>query len=479
MITYFDLGTGALPTVGWDGADWYSLHQDNLFYRVFKNGALYLSANVTPGTLSFPKLDGTRAVLRDGTVGYVWPDVRQAFDPTKVALVDPCTGNDPIIQGSGYYAWITGGFAYQIQRQPIAGGAIVNLGTGAPTGLSRILSNGAVVLVDTDRNFRINGQVVGTRPAFSGGAVACEDIGSGIRVIYGTGPHLHLWPGEIAFTPQIALGATALLVATYGGGSGEPRVALITLDEFTGPFPSTPPGTPGGPFGPNPNLPATGATPQQKNADAAKLAAARRPRPVFPRVDEVKDEAAQTGLRILFDRVFEVEQQIIGTGGVNSQIAGLQSQRDSDQASLTTQLAQMSVAGQGTSIALGGAFPTPTPPGGQNPPPQGGGIANQIDVVIAARATYDALGPGVERAGRITNQVAWDLRNQGVGVVRKTSGTNWMGWSIDVIMVSPGGATYDILRDAEGDAEPQWSRTSPTGFGDIDDWQAPVDPSSI
>ena len=72
--------------------------------------------------------------------------------------------------------------------------------------------------------------------------------------------------------------------------------------------------------------------------------------------------------------------------------------------------------------------------------------------------------------------MAWDLKDLGVGVLSKTSGTNWHGWSIDVIMVAPGGATYDILRDAEGDADPIWSRTSPSGFGDLDDWQAPLIP---
>jgi hypothetical protein len=221
-------------------------------------------------------------------------------------------------------------------------------------------------------------------------------------------------------------------------------------------------------------------TPTQKLRDAAKLAAARRPRAVYPHLKQIKDADAQAATRILYDRIFQVEQLIAGAGGVNQQIAAVQAEQAQRAAAVQTQIEQLTVAGTGTSVAVGGAFPTPTPPGGggTDPGDPGGGIANQLAVVEAARLTYDAF-TGVERAGRIVNQVAWDLRNMGVGVLRKTSGTNFMGWSIDVIMVSPSAATYDILHDAEGTADPIWTRTSETGFGDIEDWQAPIDPTSF
>jgi hypothetical protein len=41
------------------------------------------------------------------------------------------------------------------------------------------------------------------------------------------------------------------------------------------------------------------------------------------------------------------------------------------------------------------------------------------------------------------------------------------------------GATFDILGDAEGDADPQWGRTKPSGYGDVDKWRRPVDPGGV
>jgi hypothetical protein len=104
-------------------------------------------------------------------------------------------------------------------------------------------------------------------------------------------------------------------------------------------------------------------------------------------------------------------------------------------------------------------------------------IPNHIDVVKAARARYDALA-GPERAHRIVNAVAWELRHEGAGLFLKTGGTRFADRSLDVIIFK-GGETFDVLKDAEGKAEPAWSRTRPTGMGDPKKWRAAEDPGPV
>jgi hypothetical protein len=104
-------------------------------------------------------------------------------------------------------------------------------------------------------------------------------------------------------------------------------------------------------------------------------------------------------------------------------------------------------------------------------------IPNHIDVVKAARARYAALA-GPERAHRIVNAVAWELRDEGAGLFLKTGGTRFADRSIDVIIFKSG-ETFDVLKDAEGKAEPAWSRTRPTGMGDPGKWRAAVDPGPV
>jgi len=104
-------------------------------------------------------------------------------------------------------------------------------------------------------------------------------------------------------------------------------------------------------------------------------------------------------------------------------------------------------------------------------------IPDHLDVVKTARTRYDTLS-GPRRAHHIVNAVAWALRNEGAGLFFKRSGSQFNERSLDVVIYR-GGETFDILRDAEGRAEPSWSRTEPSGMGDPENWRAPVDPSVL
>ena len=104
-------------------------------------------------------------------------------------------------------------------------------------------------------------------------------------------------------------------------------------------------------------------------------------------------------------------------------------------------------------------------------------IPDHLDVVKTARTRYERL-TGPERAHHIVNAVAWTLRDEGAGLFFKRAGSQFKERSLDVVIFREG-QTFDILRDAEGRAEPSWSRTEPTGMGDPLNWRAPVDPAEL
>ena len=75
-------------------------------------------------------------------------------------------------------------------------------------------------------------------------------------------------------------------------------------------------------------------------------------------------------------------------------------------------------------------------------------IPNHLDIVKAARARYAALAVP-ERAHRIVNAVAWELRDEGAGLFLKTGGTRFADRSIDVIIFK-GGETSTCSRTPKG-----------------------------
>jgi len=111
--------------------------------------------------------------------------------------------------------------------------------------------------------------------------------------------------------------------------------------------------------------------------------------------------------------------------------------------------------------------PQPEP----EPPPMS--IPNHLDVVQAARNKFADLS-GPQRANAIVNEVAYQLRAEGAGTFYKPSGSNYNERSLDIIIFKPDGETFDVLGNAEGDARPQWSRSEPTGFGDVTNWREGV-----
>jgi hypothetical protein len=80
---------------------------------------------------------------------------------------------------------------------------------------------------------------------------------------------------------------------------------------------------------------------------------------------------------------------------------------------------------------------------------------------------------GPDGAFEITRRVAWELRDQGAGVLSKTTGNNAHGFAVDIVCFRDG--TYaDCLVDAGGANTPAWQING--GVIDVSRWTAPSDP---
>jgi len=138
------------------------------------------------------------------------------------------SGNDPVAIGNGYIAWQNQvGGVITIFRRSITGGTITNLGAGAPTGLSRIMPGGSVVLIDTDRNMF----PWGTRFWLAGSLAVAEDFtpppDNGIVGRFNNDPvtEFNLWPAQVAHTPHAATdGFGNYVIATW---NPTVRVAVV------------------------------------------------------------------------------------------------------------------------------------------------------------------------------------------------------------------------------------------------------------
>jgi hypothetical protein len=191
------------------------------------------SMPLSPGSLVFNRLTSHAGQLwmayRDGSTAILANLTKGTRETLGVS-----GGNDPVAVGHGFVAWqSTTGFA--VNRRALTGGTVARLGAGRPTGLSRIMPDGRVILIDDDR-FAVRG---GTRPCFASGIVVIEGPEAGNIVRFG-GSELMLWPREIAFTPKCTEVPGGWAITNWGAGFA--RTAVITPASFGGGRASPTPG---------------------------------------------------------------------------------------------------------------------------------------------------------------------------------------------------------------------------------------------
>jgi hypothetical protein len=97
-----------------------------------------------------------------------------------------------------------------------------------------------------------------------------------------------------------------------------------------------------------------------------------------------------------------------------------------------------------------------------------------LDTVRNLRAQY-GTPLGLEHAWRISNGVCLAHAAEGWGLVDKPGGSNWQGYSVDVILNRYTGEAVDVLGDSEGNGWPQWSVLSPDQAPTVNRWRQPVD----
>jgi hypothetical protein len=104
-------------------------------------------------------------------------------------------------------------------------------------------------------------------------------------------------------------------------------------------------------------------------------------------------------------------------------------------------------------------------------------MADHVDVV--ARIKGELVAAGVDLSGpcgafQIVKRVAWELRQDGYGLVAKTpSQNNCQGYGVDVVMFQNGDC-WDILINSETENIPAWNKVSMPPSPSA--WRAPIDP---
>lgn len=178
------------------------------------------------GHLWFAYHDGNVGILRNASTD-------------QVMTLSPCHNNDPICFGSHWVAWQGAQIDHwPITRMHLKTGVKFLVGNGAGTGLSRILDDGTVRLVDEDRVL-VPG---GTRPCWAADLVVVEAFELGVRGTLTDGKEQLLWPGMSTITPRCAFGATKKIyaISTWSNQDGSIRVAETTAADFAAPKPPDP-----------------------------------------------------------------------------------------------------------------------------------------------------------------------------------------------------------------------------------------------
>lgn len=86
-------------------------------------------------------------------------------------------------------------------------------------------------------------------------------------------------------------------------------------------------------------------------------------------------------------------------------------------------------------------------------------IPNHLALVQNVKVRLQSEGASLDGpcgAWRITNEVAWALRNEGAGLLDKPGGNNCRGYATDIVCYSDG-TKVDILGDGGGANQPTWN----------------------
>lgn len=189
------------------------------------------------------------------------------------------------------------------------------------------------------------------------------------------------------------------------------------------------------------------------------------PRPAvrhqYPHVDGIADWRAQQTTRLLWDRVFDLEERLQSTEATTGDLVGISNSQDDHLTVLaasalgTESLVQIAHGTGGSAGGGGGAVPSNIP----QPPDLSAALA---DVLARLRADGETVDGDIIERGKVLRQFAWEHRADtpyGFGLLAKSGGNAWEGCSTDWLCY--GYATDFIMADVVSTSGP----LTTTGWG--------------
>jgi hypothetical protein len=228
-----DLGVGTFPDpVFYNGRIYVAVQQGSklTLYNWDKNLTGQQSQQITFSGVgqAFPRLTVSNGVLwlafrnGDNSSGSVKESIKLWKSDTG-AISDlgfvTNSGNDPVAVGNGYIAWqnkVSG--TIKVFRRALTGGTVTEVRNGLPTGISRILADGSIIMIDTDRN----AVAWGVNAWFAGALTVAADVtpndDNGVvgRFNNASSTEFNIWPNQMTKTPHAATdGAGNYVIATW------------------------------------------------------------------------------------------------------------------------------------------------------------------------------------------------------------------------------------------------------------------------
>lgn len=189
------------------------------------------------------------------------------------------------------------------------------------------------------------------------------------------------------------------------------------------------------------------------------------PRPVvrhqYPHVDGIEDWRAQQTTRLLWDRVFDLEERLQSTESTTGDLVDISNSQDDHLTVLaasalgTESLIQIAHGAGGSASGGGTAVPSNIP----QPPDLSAALA---DVLTRLRADGETVDGDIIERGKVLRQFAWEHKDDtpyGFGLLAKSGGNAWEGCSTD--WVCYGYATDFIMADVVSTSGP----LTTTGWG--------------
>ncbi len=229
-----DLGAGNSPDVVWYQGRVYVAVQQGSAIDLYGGApdlsslAIQKSFALAPNASSFVRL-----TVYDDILWMAWRDgdpsqniLLWRSDTDQTEILGSSAGTDPIALGNGLIAWQNNDPKFTIRERYLYGGAYIDLGQGEPTGISRINSDGTVVMISQDLN-----AVSWGKNAWYALDLTVVDGGSVIgRFNNDPNQQFELWKGQIARTPH---------AATNNGGyyavvTWNPTVRIATFNVSSG-----------------------------------------------------------------------------------------------------------------------------------------------------------------------------------------------------------------------------------------------------